>query len=390
MSSKNRQNSSLKGNLLLLLASLIFSAVLVEIGARLFLPAVPAIEIRKTDYQPRDRSEGLNYHTVHEESASGQLRLSPNIDIIIKDHPLSHQDIPFQTNSLGFRSAELLEKEASDYRVLVLGDSIVLGDYVLQEHTFPAVLERYLNKNKTAAFHDRNFQVINAAVGSIDLQNELEILFNQGLAAEPDLVLIALFLNDAHRSLVVDIRRAQRLAKYSAFLGWLIHQLDIRRSLRKSRKEDHRNLDYFRSQFVASNQIDASPWWAGKGGFNKLVHDRFFDWGYAWSAGFWERVTPLIKVARDAGGEYGFKLAVVILPVAYQVHSALLRDEPQAAFSSEMSRLGVPHHDVLPVLRQSFLQKGSRLYYDYCHLTPEGNKILGEDIGQFLLGGAME
>ena len=86
-----------------------------------------------------DSNAGILY-----ESIDGKLRLKRNVNLLIKNHQLSHMDVEISTNSLGLRYEELEKKTADHFRILVLGDSITLGDYVPYEETYPAFLEYYL------------------------------------------------------------------------------------------------------------------------------------------------------------------------------------------------------------------------------------------------------
>src|SRR5215470_5660402 len=80
---------------------------------------------------------------LRRETATGQ-RITPNLDVVIRRHPTSLRDIRVRTNSLGLRGAEIPPREAGELRILVLGDSITFGDYVDEDETYPAVLERRL------------------------------------------------------------------------------------------------------------------------------------------------------------------------------------------------------------------------------------------------------
>ena len=117
-----------------------------------------------------------------------------------------------------------------------------------------------------------------------------------------------------------------------------------------------------------------------------MIANRFEDWGYAWSDGFWSRITPTLELMKQVANEHGFKLAVILFPVRQQVQSALLLDEPQQGFEGEMTALDLPHLDLLPPLRERFQQDGENLYYDHCHYRAEGYAVVGQLVGEFLLG----
>ena len=107
----------------------------------------------------------------------------------------------FVTNSQGFRSSENFsyQKPEGVYRVLVLGDSHTQGYEVRQEHTFSAVLERYLRKNGI------NAQVINTGVSGFSTAEALILLENEGFKYEPDAVVLGFFANDFEDNLKAGI-----------------------------------------------------------------------------------------------------------------------------------------------------------------------------------------
>ena len=80
---------------------------------------------------------------------------------------------------------EITAKPPDEYRVLVLGDSMVLAVQVAFEETFTARLEQHLNTNASHRF----VRVINAGVQGYGPVESYLFLKHYGLAFEPDLVL---------------------------------------------------------------------------------------------------------------------------------------------------------------------------------------------------------
>jgi hypothetical protein len=52
---------------------------------------------------------------------------------------------------------------------------------------------------------------------------------------------------------------------------------------------------------------------------------------------------------------------------------------------SKMRKLGIPHYDVLPGLREKYQQDQVKMFFDHCHYTEEGNAFLGKKIADFLV-----
>lgn len=96
-----------------------------------------------------------------------------------------------KTNSLGFRDADHARiKARNTKRIVVLGDSQTLGWGVAQEDTFAKRLEKiYLSKGRTV-------DVINMGVGNYNSSMEVELFREKGLDLDPDMVILAYFVND--------------------------------------------------------------------------------------------------------------------------------------------------------------------------------------------------
>jgi GDSL-like lipase/acylhydrolase family protein len=98
----------------------------------------------------------------------------------------------FVTNGAGFRDTRDFpyQKPPGTVRVLVLGDSHTQGYEARQDHTFSAILERYLRQRGVQA------EVINTGVSGFSTAEELLLLENEGYRYQPDYVVLALFAND--------------------------------------------------------------------------------------------------------------------------------------------------------------------------------------------------
>lgn len=106
----------------------------------------------------------------------------------------------FRTNSQGFRGTKEYSvlKPAGLFRVLALGDSVTLGHGVEDEETFSAVLEQTLSQFRPT-------EVINMGVSGFGTAEELIQLREVGLRYEPDLVVLAYFVNDPYNNMVAKL-----------------------------------------------------------------------------------------------------------------------------------------------------------------------------------------
>lgn len=98
----------------------------------------------------------------------------------------------FRINSAGLRNDREFArpKPPGVFRVLCLGDSHTQGYEVRQEHTYAAVLERFLNANGLRA------EVINAGVSGFGTAEQVAYLESEGVKWQPDAVVVGFFAND--------------------------------------------------------------------------------------------------------------------------------------------------------------------------------------------------
>lgn len=101
--------------------------------------------------------------------------------------------LPFavQIDSLGYRGAGFpVQKRPGELRILAIGDSFTYGDFVDDDSTFPAVLQRDL-----AASCGRPVTVINAGVGGSTITTAIHML-ERAWKLSPDVVLLTFVEND--------------------------------------------------------------------------------------------------------------------------------------------------------------------------------------------------
>jgi GDSL-like Lipase/Acylhydrolase family len=107
--------------------------------------------------------------------------------------------ITFDFNSLGFRDREFsAAKPPGEYRVLAIGDSFTFGLGVRLEDSWPQQLEREL-----AAVRGTPVEVINAGFTNRSATTEdfAPWVESDGIALQPDVVVLGFCLNDMHPNL---------------------------------------------------------------------------------------------------------------------------------------------------------------------------------------------
>jgi hypothetical protein len=136
------------------------------------------------------------YHSVPGIFAPGQRLVDR------QDPRLPHR---VTIDSLGYRGPEFpVRKEHGEFRVLFAGDSFTYGDFVDDDQTLPAQLERHLRRRCGAV------RVVNAGLGDATIIDEAHLI-ERGLRVSPDLVILMFSEND-----VVDLNRVSTWDRLAA------------------------------------------------------------------------------------------------------------------------------------------------------------------------------
>jgi lysophospholipase L1-like esterase len=175
-------------NLLMVMASSIISLFFIEISLRLFWqnPAKYA----------QAGSESLFWRY---DSLLGWTML-PNVQ---GRYVRPEFTVEVKANSLGLRDDEIaLTKTKSEFRILLLGDSVTAGFEVARSETYEALLESQLNHIRDGW----NYQVINAGFRGYGTDQELLFIKSRGLALQPDVVILAFVpANDLEDNVTVHV-----------------------------------------------------------------------------------------------------------------------------------------------------------------------------------------
>ncbi|MGQ0812212.1 MAG: SGNH/GDSL hydrolase family protein [Nitrospiraceae bacterium] len=134
---------------------------------------------------------GLSYF---QETSRYQLDRISDPALVFRHRPFwkaTYQGVEVRFNEFGLRDEPIGPKMASEYRVLILGDSVPFGWGVQQEQTFPAKLQQILTIRS-----GQPVRVINGGVAGYNTVQEYTFLEKQGLSFEPDLILLFYHSND--------------------------------------------------------------------------------------------------------------------------------------------------------------------------------------------------
>lgn len=373
-------------NLAISIAALLVSLVVCELVSRVMLPPQRIVDTTVTSTAP---STGA---VEHIEDPSGKIdrlldwsgprgvRLNPNRSVLIKDHFLSHQDVLIETNSLGLRYRDLDPKEQHEFRVLMLGDSITFGDYVNQMDSLPGQIESSLRDSHGFV------KVINAGLPGANTNNEYSHYLELREPVQPDLVLVAVYLNDVHDSSRFYVRALPSPWRESRFLGWLIGRLHIFDQMARPVAPGGIGLDW-RENFRAGRDLKSGNMLHSREGFDYEIYNAFMDFGLAWNSESWPIQKEIFRTFADTVRQDGQRLVLTLLPVHMQVMGTVGDRYPQEQFLMMCKELALECLDLLPPLQQAFRAKPDEdIYYDHCHMTPYGNRIAAKALVEWSNG----
>jgi len=271
-------------------------------------------------------------------------------------------------------------KPARTQRILALGDSFTMGVGVESTEAFPKVLERLLSTTEGGG----SVEVLNAGVPGYNTRQERTYLEREGLALQPDLVLLNVFVgNDIHDNLheervrVVDgllvddsdapgglLPQGLRIALSRSHLYQLLWPLQRRLRDATYRETEKQRLANYLAIYARKPGAHVEAMWQAT----------------------WKEIAR----TRDVVAEHGSRLAVVVIPELRQVDPTTWenatdyqRDEPNRRIVEYCRREGIPALDLLP----PFLMAGQprRVYFRIDnHWTVAGNLVAASALQQFL------
>lgn len=134
---------------------------------------------------------GLSYYEQAGDYVRDKL---PDDQLVFRHKPsweTRYGDVRVTYNERGLRDRPILPKAAGEYRILALGDSVTFGWGVDQDKTFVARLESLLQ----GRLH-RPVRTINSGVGGYNTVQEVTYFKQEGIALQPDLVMLTYVKND--------------------------------------------------------------------------------------------------------------------------------------------------------------------------------------------------
>jgi hypothetical protein len=296
--------------------------------------------------------------------------------------------VPFKTNRYGFRDEPDFppERQPGVFRILAHGDSIGFGLGIPAADHYTKVLERHLNE----AGGSLRYHVVNAAGQGYSPSSYYVYMTHEGRDLQFDMMIVDIEMctvvtNEAllhwktdPKDPTVPIRvyggryvvgwDGNMLATYATGSYWFektyVYTDLVRRSLRLMfrlaptepfKSEGERGVTYYNL------------------GFDKyLLDEERLESG-------WRKAFGALQGLQRICRQRGIPFLVMIFP------SSHMYDEPQPYrdFATHLMRrgiaraeeLGLPYLDLTEPVREG---GGKTLYYDFAHMTSEGNRVVGD------------
>lgn len=381
--SSSRAARGFGARLLALAAALLITLALCELGARLLLPRrqvvevapVPPAAVATGPMREVEQTGGID--VLLDWSGPRGLRLHPNVRAVIRDHRLSGRDVVIETNGLGLRHPPLGPPSRAGSRVLVLGDSITFADYAPLEETFPGRLERRLRAGC------RDVTVVNGGLPGASTADELALYLEVRDEVRPDVVVLAMYLNDAQNSGRFYAREVAPWLEWSRFAGWAVGRVDLLRG-RLTVEAANPEIDpAWREELRAGRNLAPGNMFGDPAAVDFEIYNASGDFGLAWNDAAWASLERLVAAFAHETDGRGERFGVLLLPVHFQVLGTVDNRVPQRRFAAMCDRLDLACLDLQPVLRAA-AGDGEDLFLDHCHLASAGNRTVAEAIAKWM------
>jgi lysophospholipase L1-like esterase len=370
---------------LLSIAALTVSLAGCEIAARLLLPPAQLVRITTANTLP-DRPFGVPAEKTEIDIGEVAIfgpkgtRLAPNVTAAVPVGIRDQEVVTIETNSLGLRYDELGEKDRGERRILVLGDSVTMGVECHEHELYTRQAEQRV------ADRPGWIRFINGGVVSMDLSNTFYQLVELIEPVRPDVVVLQLYLNDALDASVFTVDVLPRWLTRSRFVLWIANRIDRwRHGMWTEVTAADIDLEAWAREFVPHQRRVYGDDWETFERMHPTSRDRAAkDYGLGWNPDAWSEMEKIVAAAAAVCAEHDVELAVMLSPVDLQVYGAAIDRVPQEHFETMCRRLDLRCLDLLPVLREHRQSRGAELFYDQCHLTPEGHGIVADELVGFL------
>jgi lysophospholipase L1-like esterase len=357
----------MRSRLFMLVLSLITSLVLSEIYLRLFTFPPQSYHLRLASSEKitanEDPARGLYTYE------NGILRLRANLNASITNHVQNQRTVTLKTNELGFRAPSL--SKIIPPTILFLGDSVLLADGVEEQDSYVSLLQKRL------ALSD-NFRgtLVNGGQGATGLRNYLDIFQQSAPLLKPQKVIISLYLNDFADS----PRKIIKRLNWPFSRSYLLTRINEAFNAPFIDLIDPKLLSDIRGDLTDEALINREAPLVSRREMREHFRNYAFDYGGAWSLPAWQEIKSQFMLLMKSIEKYNAEVALVLFPVDFQVTEGDLYNFPQRQAAILSEELEIQYLDLLPYLREDYLDNQRKLFFDHCHLNEAGHQIVAQTL----------
>ena len=291
------------------------------------------------------------------------LRFENNAGAHIREiYPLadgSEQIAEISIDENGLRGGPAtLEKPEGVFRIVCLGDSQTFGAGISDDETWPAHLQECLDPDRS------RIEVLNFGVNAYDTEQEVQMLETRALAYDPDLVLLAFFVNDAAvRSTQgtgkpLDFGKQSKLHEFLAGDGWFhtVRDMSCLVDWWADRLERQEGLEYFGKSRAVLYSDDAAGWLACR---RQL-----------------RRAQILLK-------KHDLPFVVILYPFMFRSGGRLATHDAYVTVKAYLDHTGIRHFDVEDAYAGMDVEP-FKVHPRNAHTNGAGNRIAANAIGGLL------
>lgn len=275
------------------------------------------------------------------------------------------ESLSVDLNSRGFRDKEYtFKKPPSIKRIVILGDSFAWGYNVKLEDSFPKVLEKALGEK---------FQVLSLSVLGYSTDQELILLKQEGLRYEPDIVILALFLNDVFDNGNIATDGFRYPKPYFSIDRDGLNLKNIPVPYLKNRM---RSVEFIKSRIYKLRAILWTPPMHRRYAWLNVLEPRYRG------SKDWQITFALLSYMNYLCQRNNIKFMIAVVPLEVQIADKNTR-LPQYILAGFGEKIGIPVLDFLSIFE---MHNDKQLYFsNELHWNSTGHRIAAEAIKDFLL-----
>ena len=290
-------------------------------------------------------------------------------------------------NSEGFWDDEhSTEKDQGVKRILFLGDSFTIGYGISRENRFAEILKGYLNPD---------YEIINMGMWGYSTDQELIVLTEKGLKYKPDVVIVAMFLDDLYCSNVYSVNNGMYIKprfRLTSDNALKLVNVPVPNNHGKSQFKNFVITRYYklRNRFAVGKEFERKDWYSIFE--NRYVNEKRFT-----------LALRLLGEISAVSKENGAKFLLVIIPYVKQIDcsedvkgigtrkaagSKIANTLPQKVVKHFCRNSGIHVLDLLPSFERASSDEPLFFKRDL-HWTNAGHKLAADEIYKYLLSSGL-